>query len=227
MVLNPEITAKIIEMTHQQMYAIKDTVYKEVMRQLLNTFGNMYILDGNNNKIKVKCVNGKQEKPAGSAKKDNTLILPYITVTEMGTENADTRRRYNPVLMNEKVWNKKKHKAQRFLSLANRPVDILYEINIWTKFSEEMDVLRNTIFLLFNPDLDIRTKYSDFTKGFIDSESDIGEIIAEDTKDRSLKKTITIRVETYLPSPKFLFTNTGEIETVEYEVFIETGEYEL
>jgi hypothetical protein len=222
MVLDSEVTAKIIEMTKQQTYAIEET-----MRQILIIFFNFYYLDGNNNKIKIKCANGKQERPAGSSKKENTIILPYITVTEVGTENADSRRRYNPVLINEKVWNKKKNRAQRILSLANRPIDILYEINIWTKFVEDMDTIRNAIFLLFNPDLDLRTIYSDYTKAFIEEESDVGEVQSEDAVDRSLKKSISIRVETYLPSPKFLFTNTGQIESMQYEVFIETGDFEL
>jgi hypothetical protein len=227
MVLDPEVTIKIIEMTKQQTYAIQKTIYKEIIRQLIHTFGNLYYLDGNNNRIRINCFNGKAERLIGSANKDKTLILPYITVTEVGTENSDSRRRYNPVLVNEKFWNVKKNKAQRVLSLANRPVDISYEINIWCKFNEDMDAIRNTIFLLFNPDLDIRTIYSDYTKGFIEAENDVGEIQAEDTKDRVLKKSITIKVETYLPSPKFLFTNTGEIETLNSEVFIETGDYEL
>jgi hypothetical protein len=227
MVLDPEVTAKIIEMTKQQTYAIQKTIFKETMRQLLSIFGNIYYLDGNNNKIKIKCANGKQERPAGSAKRENTIILPYITVTEVGTENADMRRRYNPVLINEKLWNKKKNRMQRVLSLANKPIDILYEINIWTKYAEDMDIIRNSIFLLFNPDLDLRTIYSDFTKAFIEQEGDVGQVQSEDTVDRSLKKTISIRVETYLPSPKFLFTNTGQIETIEYEVSIETGDFEL
>jgi hypothetical protein len=223
MVLDPEVTYKIIEMTKQQTYAVKDNIYKETLRQLLHIFGGIYYLDANGNKINIKCTNGKQEKPVGSDRKNNTLVLPLITITESGGSNSDSRRRYNPVLVVEKAWNKKLNRAQRVLSLAPRPIDLTYEINLWAKYNEDLDIMRYSIFSLFNPDLDIRTDFSDYTKAFIDSESDIGTSEAEDTKDRLLRKSISIKVETYLPSPKFLFTNTGQIENIIHEVDIQTG----
>lgn len=220
MVLDPEVTYKVIEMTKQQIYAVKDNIYKETLRQLLHIFGNVYYMDANGNKIKVKCYNGKQEKLVGSERKNNTLVLPLITITESGGSNSDSRRRYNPVLVVEKAWDQKTNRAQRILSLAPRPIDLTYEINLWAKYNEDLDILRYSIFSLFNPDLDIRTDFSDYTKAFIDSESDIGSNESEDTKDRVLRKSISIKVETYLPSPKFLFTNTGQIENMLYDVGI-------
>lgn len=218
MVLDPEVTVKVIEMTKQQTYAVKDNIYKETLRQLLHIFGNVYYMDANGNRIRIKCTNGKPEKLVGSEKKNNTLVLPLITITEGGGSNSDSRRRYNPVLVVEKTWNKKLNRAQRVLSLAPRPIDLTYEINLWAKYNEDLDIMRYSIFSLFNPDLDIRTDFSDYTKAFIESESDIGSSEAADTKDRLLRKAISIKVETYLPSPKFLFTNTGQIEELFYDV---------
>lgn len=225
--LDPSVTAKIIDMTNQQTFAYQQNVYRETMRQLLHIFGNMYYIDGNNNKIKVKCVNGRQEKPIGRQFSDNTAVLPMISVTEVGTSNSESRRRYNPVLVSEASWDDTKLRAIRLLSLPPRPVDLFYQVNIWTKYQADMDILRYSIFSLFNPDLSVETKFSDYTKAFIDSEEESGTQDASDTTDRILKKTINIRVETYLPSPKFLYTSTKQIEVFnqEYQLFNQSDDF--
>jgi hypothetical protein len=216
--LDSEITSKILEMTNQQLYAVKGNIYKETLRQLVHIFGNIYYVDGNGQKLKIKCSTGRQERAIGKQKKDNTLILPYITVVELETSNADSRRRYQPILVSEKIWDNKERRAKRLLSLAPRPVDLGYQINIWTKYQEDMDMIKYSIFSLFNPDLEIRTSFSDITKAFLESDTNIGEPEALDTADRSLKRSLVIKVETYLPSPKFLFTNTGEITAFNAQV---------
>ena len=218
MVLDPLVTAKIIDMTNQQLYAIKDNIYRETQKQLIHIFGNIYYLDGNGNKVRVKCITGRQERAIGIQKKDNTLVLPYITVTELDTANADSRRRYEAVLVNEKVWDQSERRAKRILSLAPRAVDLNYQINIWTKYQADMDMIKYSIFSLFNPALDIRTKFSDVTKAFLESDSNQGETEAFDAADRTLKRSLMIKVETYLPSPKFLYTNSGEITAFNAEI---------
>ena len=223
--VSSEVTAEIISMTNQQMYANIETVYKEILRQLVNTFGGLYVNDEHGNKTKVACVTGQQERLKGKANKANTLVLPYITVNDISTSNNDSRRRYNPILVHEKEWDVKTMRAKRVLSLPPRPIDLTYQINLWTKYKEDMDVLRYSIFSLFNPDLEIKTKFSDFTKAFIESDREIGTSQANDREDRKLKRTITILVETYMPSPKFLYTNTGEIECFIYDFDVVTDPY--
>jgi hypothetical protein len=218
--LDPEVTAKIIEMTNARMFVNIKTTYYWTLKQLLHLFGNIYYTDSNNNMIKISCVNGKQERQIGKMFRDSTLTLPYITITESVTDNNDERRRYNPVLVNEKFWDKDSMTAKRLLSLAPRPIDLSYDINIWTKYAEDMDTIRWTIYNMFNPDLEIRTPQNDFAKAFIVGDTDRGSFEAEDTKDRVLRRTITILVETYLQSPKFLYTNTGSIEQFNVEVGI-------
>ena len=75
-------------------------------------------------------------------------------------------------------------------------------------------MLRGGIFSLFNPELRIPTNHSSEARAFIEKERSIGSVIAADTKDRVLQKTIEVRLETYIQSPKFLFTNTGEINEI-------------
>ncbi len=214
------IVSKVVSLTENYHFSIKQNIYRETLRQLLSIFGNIYYLGGSGDRVKVKCSTGKPDRPTGKDENENNLVLPYITITEIGSEESDERRRVNSLLVNEKIWDEKENRAKRYLSLAPRAINISYQINIWAKYNSDLDQIRYAIFTLFNPSLDIRTKFSDYTKAFVKSEADINSQEAGDTTDRLVQKTITISVETYLPSPKFLFTNTGEIKSLNAEIIL-------
>jgi hypothetical protein len=215
-----DIVFKVIELTEKYHFSIKQNIYRETLRQLLSIFGNVYYLDGNGSRVKVKCTTGKPDRPTGKDANEDNLVLPYITITETGSQESDERRKINSLLVNEKIWDDKENRAKRVLSLAPRAINITYQINIWAKYNADLDQIRYFIFSLFNPSLDIRTKFSDHTKAFVKNEEDISNAQAADTTDRLVQKTITISVETYLPSPKFLFTNTGEVKSFNAEVIL-------
>lgn len=202
---------QIIDLTTTKLLPVIDNVYKESLRSMLHIFGNLYYLDGNGNRVKVNCSHGNPERIAGRIKADNTLILPMITVVETQTESDQTRMRYQNIV-SETMWDPDKRRATRLLSLPPRPINITYEVNIWSKYKADMDMLRSGIFSLFSPDINIETKYSVHNKAFINSEREVGNVTANDTGDRILQKTISVTLETYIPSPKFFFTNTGEIK---------------
>jgi hypothetical protein len=208
------VADQIISLTESKLFAISNNIYKETLRELKNIFGSIYYLDGNNNKILVKCSVGSQDRTSGKQAQDNTMVLPYITIVETGSANDDDRRRYSQTIVSEKVWDSNERRAKRYLSLPPRPVNITYDINIWTKFISDIDQIRYSIFSKFNPELKINTKYSNFTKAYIKSETPLSDIKAQDNSDRLIQKSISIEVQTYLPSPKFLYTNTGEIKDV-------------
>ena len=204
------IRNRIVDLTTTKLLPVIDNVYKESLRSMLHVFGNIYYIDGNSNRIKVKCSHGNPERIAGRLKADNTLILPMITIVEAGTQSDPERMRYQNIV-SETHFDTKKLRATRILSLPPRPVNISYDINIWCKFKADMDMIRSSIFSLFSPDLNIETQFSVHNKAFINSEQDIGSITAADTGDRIIQKSINVTLETYIPSPKFFFTNTGEI----------------
>jgi hypothetical protein len=202
---------QIVDLTTTKLLPVIDNVYKESLRSMLHIFGNLYYLDGNGNRVKVNCSHGNPERIAGRIKADNTLILPMITVIETQTESDQTRMRYQNIV-SETMWDPDKRRATRLLSLPPRPINITYEVNIWSKYKADMDMLRSGIFSLFSPDINIETKYSVHNKAFINSEREVGSVTANDTGDRILQKTVSVTLETYIPSPKFFFTNTGEIK---------------
>lgn len=206
-----EIRHRIKSLTTTKLLPVIDNVYKESLRSMLHIFGDVYYLDGNGNRVKVNCSHGNPERVAGRLKADNTLILPMLTIVETQTDSDPERMRYQN-LINEAGWDPEKRRAIRLLSLPPRPINITYEVNIWAKYKADMDMIRSGIFSLFSPDINIETQYSVHNKAFINSEREVGSATATDTGDRILQKAISITLETYIPSPKFFFTNTGEIK---------------
>ena len=202
---------QIVDLTTTKLLPVIDNVYKESLRSMLHIFGNLYYIDGNGNRVRVNCSHGNPERIAGRLKADNTLILPMITVVEIETQSDQGRGRYQNIV-SETNWDADKRRATRVLSLPPRPINITYEVNIWSKYKADLDMLRASIFSLFSPDLNIETQYSVHNKAFINSETNVGSFTANDTGDRVLQKSISVTLETYIPSPKFFFTNTGEIK---------------
>jgi len=207
-----DIQKRIVQMTETRILPKIDNVYKESLRQMIATFGNLYYIDGNGNRLKVGCTHGNSERLAGSLASDNNIVLPAITVAEVDSSRDKKRERFSPLLMHHVHWDNQHRRATRVLSLAPRAVNITYEINIWCKYKADLDMLRSGVFSLFNPELIVPTTSSRDTKAFIERERSVGSVIAADTKDRVLQKTIEVVLQTYIPSPSFLFTNTGEIK---------------
>lgn len=205
-----EVRNRIKELTTTKLLPVIDNVYKESLRSMLHIFGSIYYIDGNGNRVKVNCSHGNPERIAGRLKADNSLVLPMLTIIETQTDSDPERMRYQN-LITETGWDESRLRAVRVLSMPPRPINITYEVNIWAKYKADMDMMRSSIFSLFSPDINIETQYSVHNKAFINSEREMGSLTAADTGDRILQKAISITLETYIPSPKFAFTNTGEI----------------
>lgn len=219
--VNYNIRNQVIDMSEGKLLPAIDNLYKESLRSILNFLGNTYYIDGNGNREKVRCVYGQPERIASRLNADNTMLLPLISINEIETQNSDDRRRHGHVIISEKKWDPKTRRATRVVSLAPRPINITYEINIWTKYKADLDMIRSGIFTLFNPDVDLKTQFSDYSKCFITNERDLGSFVANDTEDRILQKAITVTLETYIPTPKFRITNTGRITDINFDVEID------
>lgn len=215
---NHKVLQEIIEKSKTNSGMFSQKVFKDTLRFLISTFGKIHYVDRNNNSIEVKCFHANQERAIARTVLGDNITLPVITVSEKNTENSKERARYGPMLVHEKYWHKIQQRAVRTLSLVPTPVNINYSINIWTKYKEDMDQIREYILTIFNPDLEIETEHSGKIKSFIVSESDVEQAEAPDRDDRILKKNFSISVETYIPSPKFLYTSTGKIEKFVYQI---------
>lgn len=210
-----DIRKKILKMTksrHNVSY-----LYKDLLRGMIASFNDIGYFDGEGSFKDIRVIYGSPERTIAKLKEDNNIILPVISILQTTTSNDELRIKNDSLLVNEKVWNPELRRAQRVLSLAPRAVNINYDINIWTKYSNDMDQILEQIRLKFNPEMDVPTRTSTLTKAYLGEEEIVGSLSASDKEDRILKKRLSAVVRTYIQNPRFLVTSTGEIEELKFE----------
>ena len=180
--------------------------------------GNFHYIDSENKVIRIKSMHANQERAIAKIKQTANVILPIITVSQTVSENNARRQKYSSNLIHETLWDDDKQRAIRVLSFNSRPVDITYKVNIWTKYREDIDHILEQIRLLFNPSVEIETPLSNLAKGILMKENDMSDVDLGDGSDRLVRKEVVVTVETYVPSPKYLITSTGEISSMNAEV---------
>jgi hypothetical protein len=186
--------------------------YKESLRFIISKLGSLVYINSEEDVVGVKCVHANPERTVSKLKQENNIILPIISINQNSSNNADTRRRASFNIVSEKWWSEEKKRAFRVISLAPRAVDIDYGINIWAKYKANLDQLVEQIRLLFNPHLVIKNQYTNVAQAYIDTESDNSTVELSDRQERIIRRTFNIKLEAYIPNPKFLITSTGEIE---------------
>ena len=194
--------------------------YKEIVRFLLSEFNDLPYLNDELEVIKSKCRYGNPERTIAKLHQTDNLILPFITISQNSILESPNRQKYFPLVMHSTYWNKDKQKAERVISLCDRPVTIQYNINVWSKYMEDMDQLSQQIRLRFNPSIELNTKFSKDSKAFLVSETNNYSFSLGDREDRVIRKSFTTSIETYIRSPKYLITSTGQIEELNLEAII-------
>lgn len=208
--MRSDIVKKILTMS-QQHHLIRN-VYKETRDALLNIFNSLEYIDDEDKIIAVKCFPSNPERAIAKITQKDNLVLPVITISQSTSNNSNERQRYTPILVHEKYWDDDKQRAIRILSLAPRPINIMYDIALWDEYIMNLDQLMEQIRLYFNPSLNIATKSNTLIKAFIEDESNESNYNVGDGSDRLVRKLVTIKVETYITNPKYLVTSTGQIE---------------
>jgi len=179
---------------------------------MISKLGTLGYINSENELVRVQCIHANPERTIAKLKQENNIILPIISIHQNSSADADTRRRISTNLINESFWSEKKKRSFRIVSLAPRSLDIEYGINIWAKYKGNLDQLVEQIRLLFNPHLIIKNSYTNVAHAFLDTESDSSSFDSSDRQDRIIRRTFTVKLESYIPNPKFLITSTGEIE---------------
>jgi len=187
-------------------------LYRESLRSMITSFNDVGYIDSEEKFNSIKVIHANAERAVAKLKQENNLILPIISIGQTVSDNDSERQKNESLLVHEKYWDEKKHRAYRILSLAPRAVNVRYQIHVWCKYMADMDQILEQIRLKFNPEMQVPTEFSTLAKAYLDSEEDVGQVAVTDKEDRILKKTLSVVLRTYIPSPKFLVTSTGEIE---------------
>ena len=186
--------------------------YRESLRFIISKLGTLSYINSESKLIDIKCIHANPERTIAKLTQENNIILPILSIDQNSSSNADPRRRASFSLVTESFWSEKKKRAFRVVSIAPRALDIEYKINVWSKYKANLDQIIEQIRLLFNPHLVIKNSYTNSAIAFLDQETDGSTLEADDRQDRILRRTFSIKLEGYIPNPKFLITSTGEIE---------------
>jgi hypothetical protein len=209
-----EIYHKILQEMQKNPAVVPISVYKEFLRFLIATFGQLKYLAEDGKIKEIKCMHARPERAVAKLNQQQNMVLPTTTISQTAIQEAENRRRISNLFQHEVRWNEKKQRAERVIRVVDRPVNIQYTLNLWTKYIADMDQLAATIRLLFNPTMSVNTKFNKVSQIFLVSESDNSTINLADREDRIIKRSFVLSLETYIPNPRFKVTSTGEIQSL-------------
>ncbi len=187
-------------------------IYRETLRAVRQIFSGIKYITSENNIVDVLCMHGNPERTIAKLKQDNNIVLPIISVVQTSTEEDENRRRPRQMILNSKVWSESRQRAFRVFGLAPKAVNILYDVNVWSKYKSDLDQISEQMQLKFHPSINVVTSYNKETQGFLVQETDQSSVDVGDKEDRILRRSYSFKVQAYIPSPQFLLTSTGKIE---------------
>lgn len=220
--MRAKVVKKINEATRNH-HLISNT-YKDILRSLINVTNSVKYINSQDQIMEVKAIHGNRERAIAKKLQKENIRLPIIAVVQTNSDEAPDRQRYESNLIHEVVWDDDKQRAQRVLSMAPKAITINYKIGIWAKYMEDKDQILEQLRLLFKPDLEVPISESTLLKAYIDTESQDSDLTLGDGQDRVIRHSIFIRVEGYIPNPRFLITNTGEIEQYNLDICLYSGD---
>jgi len=192
--------------------------FREYTQALIRKIGTVEIIDAENKSVKIETFFANPERAIAKIREDRNLVLPVISIAIDDIEDDALRRRTDAQIEMEKGWNKKSQRAVRIVSVAPKAVKLTFVINLWAKYVEDLNQMLENIQLMFNPALDVKTKFSTTIQAFINQVSDNSSMAVSDREDRVVRKSIVVVVDTYVPNRKYLYTSTGEIESINSEI---------
>tara|TARA_R100000458_G_scaffold2536_3_gene2072 strand:+ start:2537 stop:3280 length:744 start_codon:yes stop_codon:yes gene_type:complete len=198
----------------------KSDFYREYTKFILEKMKTVNIVDSENKPVEPTAFFANPERAIAKIKEDRNLTLPVITISIDDIDEDVDRRRTSSNIEIDTIWDRKERRARRVISKASKPINLSFTINVWAKYREDLNQIVENILIMFNPSLDFKTKNSTNTKAFIEQVTDTSVANVSDREDRIIRKMIVLTAEAYLPNPKYLITNTGEIEFLGTDVQI-------
>tara|TARA_R110002051_G_scaffold71943_4_gene130079 strand:- start:1784 stop:2527 length:744 start_codon:yes stop_codon:yes gene_type:complete len=217
---NPMVWARKMIAQRTNKYNVIPLFYRESLQYMISQLGSLSYINSDTKLVDVKCIHANPERAVAKMKQENNIILPIISINQNSSANADDRRRGAPQIVNDTFWSEEKKRAVRVISEAPRAVDIEYGINIWAKYNANLDQIVEQIRLLFNPHLVIKNSYTNLAQAYLDQETDKSTVETSDRQERILRRSFTVKLESYIPNPQFIITSTGEIEELKMDATI-------
>ena len=214
-----EIKKKIFELERD--HFVTPSFFREYSKVLLNAFHDLRILDGEGKLREVPIWYGNAERAIAKIFEGRNLNLPAVTLTIQTIDEDTDRRRPDFNIEFRTVYDEERRLAQRFAWTAPKAVTLTYNVNLWSKYVEDMNQLVEYIQLKFRPHYRVQTKFNDYTPAFLGAISDNSAYEAPDTEERVLKKSASITLDTYVPSRQYLLAANGDIELFNFDVSID------
>lgn len=217
-----------IDAIRQEMTALTETAsfqkpdfYRVFTRRLKEIFSGLQVLKGDDTIRTVEIIYANPERAVAKIAEGKTQNLPLLSLQLDGIDIDSQRRKPMEALVEKKYWLTDKQRAVRYMALAPVAANLSFAIHVWGKYMEEVNQLTEQIALKFRPNLPVEIRPEEIYQAFIKDISDSSNFEVGDRQDRIVKRVIRFQVESYIPSKVFKFTETGEIQSMNYEVYIE------
>ena len=194
--------------------------YRDTSKRLLSLFSDAQILGEDLKAKPVEVFYANYERAIAKLFKTRNLTLPIMSLSIADTEEAADRRRPN---YDVEFWTIKDHKKKRYTrvaSLSPKAVNVSFQLNLWSRYVEDMNQLVEYVMNKFRPHLRIETDFNINACGFITTISDKSTLDVPDREDRIIRKQVTFNVETYMPTRKYLIQSNGAITEMHFETTI-------
>ena len=192
--------------------------YRKTSRELLNIFSDAQIVGADNEIQSVGCTYANYERAIAMLFKTRNLTLPMMTLAISDTVEDLERRKPNTDIEFWKIHDKKTGRYTRVAALAPKAVKVSYQLNLWSRYVEDMNQLVEYAMAKFRPHLRVGTDFLTNAPAFITTVSDNSTLSVPDREDRIIKKTITFEVETWMPTRQYMIQSNGEIREMRYDV---------
>ena len=217
-----------IDFIRNEIQALEDTstyqkseFYRDFARRLQEILGNFQVVKGDSDLRDVDIIYANPERAVAKITEGKTTNLPLLSLQFEGITVDTFRRRPMECLVEEKYWDSQKQRAIRYMALAPVAATLLFSVNVWGKYIEEVNQLTEQILLKFRPNLPVDLHPEEVYQAYVKDVNEASEFSPGDRQDRVVKRAVRFEVEAYIPTKVYRFTNTGEIETINYEVYLE------
>jgi len=189
--------------------------YREYTQSLMDNLRGFSIVDTQGRAIEdIEVIFANQERAVAKLSETRTFKLPLVSVSIINTQEDVNRRKPDFNVVMERKFDVETRRAQRVVSLAPKALNLMYRINLWAKYIEDLNQLSEQLEDSFRPSMPVTTSFGKGTPAFIAYSTDQSTLSVGDRQDRIVQKAFTVNVEGYLPQHKYLLATNGKIKSL-------------